>query len=364
MEMTTSSHKDTAQNADDGPPIGEQPETPYLLLTHPEKFVDIVSVRNRTQFLIASTIYAIPQQPRDFSVLGITPPQQKPIHYEVAFLSRHALRVRFRLDPRAKNDEPFPDDPAFPPQHVREWLYRFPIPEEIKDGDDDEASAGQSGQDRLNCGLRIQGHAFNTWVNPYLMGGMEYQYLADEDGNVGLEGFYNYSEESVEASNSGKGVVLSEEDQQKQIKERVPLWKISTRGPFSHASMPSGIGHAVGQASRCFELFELRLGENLHLQFSTKHSPTRPDKQLEKGEERPDAVFLWTDRNWGCLVKNPLPIAADILARLGRNQVMLSVSTEDSAMEYIIVAGEDFQRMKAEYGPKTEEDNSKQEEQG
>lgn len=128
--------------------------------------------------------------------------------------------------------------------------------------------------------------------------------------------------------------------------------------------MPSGIADVEGQPTRCFELFEFRAGENLSLQFSEKTVPkqqgstslSEQDASSDR-EEDPETLFLWTDRNWGCLVKHPLPIKVDWLQRTRGSQIMLSVSTRSLNMEYIIVAGEALDKMKAEYGPKKQSED-------
>lgn len=348
--MAASTHESSTQE--------EQTAPSYLLLAHPEQLEYTSSTRNKTQFRVTAPVYAIPQPPHDFQVLNISPPQNHLIHYELTFLSRHALHVRFQLDVRADQNEPFPDDPSFPPAQVREQLCtgHFPTPQEL------EAGVTREGQERMACGLELRAADFNTWVNPYLRGGMEYQFVTDEDGNMGLEGFYNYDGDVVDAAASGKDVTLSDEEQQKLKEGRKPLWKLSTRGPFSHASMPAGVADAEGQLRKHFELFEFAIGENLGLQFKERKNPaqqgsTTSDEQGDRSslEEDPEAVFLWSDRGWGCLVKDPLPIRVDRLSRIHGPQIMLSVSTKSPVMEYVIVAGEALETMMAEYGPKPKE---------
>ena len=73
----------------------------YLHLAHPEILNHTVSVRNKTQSSVLSTVHAIPQPLAQFRLLNFDPPQRQLIHYELTFLSRHALRVRFSLDTRS-----------------------------------------------------------------------------------------------------------------------------------------------------------------------------------------------------------------------------------------------------------------------
>lgn len=90
----------------------------------------------------------------------------------------------------------------------------------------------------------------------------------------------------------------------------------------------------------------------MSFQFAeTKGPPPEEESPLNERQEDPEALFFWTDRGWGCLVKDPLPIKIDWLHRTRGPQIMLSVSTKSPIMEYIIVAGDALEKMKAEYGP-------------
>ena len=217
----------------------------------------------------------------------------------------------------------------------------------------------------MNVGLELRASDFNTWVNPRSCGGMEFQYVTDKDGFMGFEGFYNNpGKDMAELGKSLDAAHISDEDQEEQRRGRVPLWKLNTNGPFSHSSMPTGIG-AIGDKLKSFELFELRAGENLSVAFTDKAVPANQDETaLEETTESnkmaetvvesehgdPDLLLFWTDRDWGCLVKKPLPVSIDRLQRMQGNQIMLSVSTSGDRMEYIILAGEALEKMKAEYG--------------
>lgn len=216
----------------------------------------------------------------------------------------------------------------------------------------------------MTVGLEDRAGDFNTWVNPRSSGGMEYQYVKDLDGIMGFEGFYNNPEQDVvEVGKSLEAAHISDMNQEDRRKSRVPLWKLNTNGPFSHSSMPAGIC-AAGDEVKSFELFELRTGENLSVAFTDNADPTNQDNipsaktsdNGKKGETAadphgdPDLLLFWTDRNWGCLVKKPLPILIDRLQRMQGNQIMLSVPTKGDRMECLILAGEALEKMKAEYG--------------
>ena len=217
----------------------------------------------------------------------------------------------------------------------------------------------------MSVGVELRAGDFNTWVNPRSCGGMEYQYVMDKDGFMGFEGFYNNPEtDVVEVGKSLDTAHISDKDQEERRKGRVPLWKLNTNGPFSHSSMPAGIG-AIGDKVTSFELFELRTGESLNVAFTdkavpanqgdtalkeTSESDTKAEIVVEPQDGDPDLLLFWTDRNWGCFVKKPLPIKIDGLQRIQGNQILLSVSTSGDRMEYIILAGEALEKMKAEYG--------------
>lgn len=339
----------------------ESPAPSYIFLAHGERSVYTVSTRNSTQFTIDASFSAIPQPPHFFTVLPLDPPQRRSLHYEFTFLSRHALHVRFGVASPSQKQEPFPDDASFPPAHVRERLCTgyFPTPQSNLD------ELRREGKDLMNVGVELRAGDFNTWVNPHSCGGMEYQYVMDKDGFMGFEGFYNNPEEEVvKVGKSLDAAHISDEDQIERRKGRVPLWKLNTNGPFSHSSMPAGIS-AAGDEVKSFELFELRAGENLNVAFTDTAVPANQDETAlkrtsESGKEaetvvepqggNPDLLLFWTDRNWGCLVKKPLPVSIDRLQRMQGNQIMLSLSTSGDRMEYIILAGEALEKMKAEYG--------------
>ena len=336
-------------------PTPEQPETndtqnhqeksqSYNFIAHPEFVERLSSTRNSTTYYVASTLYAIPQSPETFKVLNITPPQKKLILYECTFLSRHALHVRFGLGLNATKDDEISTDPPFPPARVRNHLCTgFFHP--------DSNAEVPEGKERLACGLEKRGVNFNTWVNPHLRGGMEYQFVVDEDGNMGLEGFYNHHQESIEAARAGADVSLTEEGEMKLKEGRRPLWKNSTRGPFSEASMPSGVAEVNGQQI-LYELFEFAAGEDLYLKFIDRDvEGGQKPKVTEEGDERTHEnqdLFFWTGRGWGCLVKNCMPIKVDWQSRLQGQQIMLSIRTKSPEMEYIIVAGEALEKLKSE----------------
>ena len=332
----------------------------YTLLAHAERSIWISSTRNQTQFTIDASFTAIPQPPHFFTVFPLDPPQRRTLHYEYTFLSHHAIHVRLGLASPSQKQEPISEDASFPAPHVREWLCTgyFPTPE------DNEEELRREGKDLMNCGVELRAGDFNTWVNPRSRGGMEYQYVADKDGIMGFEGFYNNPEKDiVELGKSLDAAHISEEEQEERRKQRKPLWKLNTNGPFSHSSMPAGIT-AKGDELKCFELFELQAGENLHMAFTENAVPADRDETAvrktsdsDKAAERvddphgdPDLLLFYTDRNWGCLVKKPLPISIDRLQRMQGNQIMLSVSTKGDKMEYILLAGEALEKMKAEYG--------------
>ena len=336
---------------------GQEPTPPtYLILAHGESYSHLVSTRNKTQFSVLGSVYAVPQAPHDFGIFNLEPPQSQALHYEFTFLSRHALHVRFSLATSTEKQEPFPDDPEFPPLHVRDWLCRgyYRTPE-----DKDEVIE-KLDKEILSCGVELNKSDFYTWVNPQLRGGMEYEFVTDKQGLMGFTGFYNYAE-----GRTGDNALLSDEEKDKERLGRVPLWKQNIHGPFTSANMPSGIGF-LAEERRCFELFELQTGENLNVAFTERNNPAKD--RLQALEERdggsadaakkagsdavddPDLLFCWTDRNWGVLVKKPLPVSIESLQRIRGKQLMLSISTKGDRMEYIIVAGEALEKMKALYG--------------
>ena len=341
----------------DQQPVVQDESTPvYSLLAHGEQRKYITSTRKKTQFDIDATVYAISQPPHPFGIHNLDPPRRHSLHYELTFLSRHALHVRFGLANDSGKLEPFDDDPAFPPVHIRDWLIagHFQTPEDKVD------DLKQAGTEILSCGVELRAQDFNTWVNGRMRGGMEYQHITGEDGLMGFEGFY-YSPEKSGVNDMNQNVDETRESE--EMKRRKPLWKHCVNGPFSQASMPAGVC-SVNEELKCFELFELRTGENLNVAFTERDTPEEPatiasttaaDGGNEKGDkphdqsDDPDLLFFWTDHNWGCLVKKPLPITIDPIQRLKGRQLMLSIATKGDRMEYIIVAGEAFEKMKARY---------------
>lgn len=329
------------------PPEGAPP---YIYLLHPERYNSLSSIRETTQCTIVSRIYAIPLPPDNFTIFSVNPPQRQYLHYEVKFLSRHALRVRFgfsSITGTAENEReaPFPEDSAWPRPDVKEWLETGYCPKP----NEDITGLLQPGakQQIMRCGLEQRFGDFATWVNPQGRGGMEYQLVSDSDGHQGFEGFYNYDAAGHEwAKSRGKEFAATEEEGPSQehidaMRKRQPLWKQSTRGPFTHANMPPGVGAVPGQPAEettYYELFELQPGEQLSLRF----------------HDADNALFFWTDRGWGCLVKTGESVQVEWVQRLGGPQIMLQVSAKGShgtgpGMEYIIVAGEALERMKEAY---------------
>ena len=317
----------------------------YAYLIHPERSFYWSTTRERTRIRAASRVYAIPPLDQPFRILSVTPTQRVALDYELTFLSRYTLHVRFGFsdkpveerDGEAEGEEEqeqeralFPDDPSFPPSHMKEWL-ETGYAAEANDIDENLVPAGKH---VMHFGVEVRGQDFNTFVRPHRKGGMEYQYVTDEDGNMGLEGFYLYDPAGTETSPAAEGEAG---DNPGMAEKRTPLWKQNTRGPFSHSSMAPGV-YEINGFKRCFELFELRPGENLHVRF-------------DEGK----ALFFWTDRGWGFLMKNPRPVRIEWLARLNGPQIMLSLSTDDAYMEYIIVAGEALEKMKKEYAEEQKE---------
>lgn len=202
----------------------------------------------------------------------------------------------------------------------------------------------------MRCGLEQRSGDFATWVNPQGRGGMEYQLVTDSDGNQGFEGFYNYDAAGHEyAKSRGEEFAASRATEEQgpsqdhigAMRRRKPLWKQSTRGPFTHANMPPGVGAVPGQPAEettYYELFEFQPGENLNFQFS----------------DTENALFFFTDRGWGCLVKTRESMRVEWVGRFGGSQIMLQVRAKGSygtgaGMEYIIVAGEALEKMKEAY---------------
>ena len=353
---------DSGQKSSPQYPSTVDPGAPsYFLLAHGERSIYTVSTRNQTRFTVDASFSAIPQPPHFFTVYSLDPPQRRSLHYELTFLSRDALHVRFGVASPSQEQEPFSDDASFPPPHVREWLCTgyFPAPEENLD------ELRGHGKDLMNVGLEMRAADFNTWVNPQSCGGMEYQYVVDKEGIMGFEGFYNKPKQDVVEMEKGLDAAhISDKNKEEWRGERRPLWKLNTNGPFSHSTMPAGIGVA-GDVVKSFELFELNAGEDLSVAFSDSAAPAdqietdstnlsdsegKAETVVENPDQESDLLLFWTDRDWGCLVKKPLPILIDRLQRMQGNQIILSVSTRGDRMEYIILAGEALERMKAEYG--------------
>ena len=207
--------------------------------------------------------------------------------------------MRFGVASPSQKQEPFPNDASFPPAHVREWLCTgyFPPPESNLD------ELRREGKDLLNVGVELRAGDFDTWVNPRSSGGMEYQYVMDKDGFMGFEGFYNNPEKDVvDVGKSLDAAHISDEDQGERRKGRVPLWKLNTNGPFSHSSMPAGIG-AIGDKVKSFELFELRAGENLNVAFTDKADPANQDEMaLEKTSDSKEKGETEVEPQGGTLI--------------------------------------------------------------
>ena len=166
--------------------------------------------------------------------------------------------------------------------------------------------------------------------------------------------------------------------------EKDTFWKELIRGPFSHGTLPNGVGK-LGDELRCFELFALRHGEKLYIGRRTsglvkaeivprdvvtgentsweegaenanrstgdQSSSSRDLNGLGKTEEdgmesimgqwneyypsplRPEFVF-WTDGGWGCLLRNPAMIAQTLMEGPKGIRGLVSLVCKGDMMDY------------------------------
>ena len=252
----------------------------------------------------------------------------------------------------------FPDDADFPPPHVEDLF----SPESDIPETDMEAGAG----------------GFSKWPLPR-HSGLEIRHAEEEGGNLYFEAYRGGDEK--------------------------PFWKESPRGPFSHGSLPVGVGSA-GDERRCFELFALEVGENMYV--GTSKVGTQGEERVPEGLVRaevihsdilrgegggracgaeivgegtglgeeavpmktsaedgqlsklghwtgsypvklPDDLFFWTDRGWGCLVRKPALVSQEFLQGPLGVRGLVSVVCEGDYMDFILVCGEALERVRGEY---------------
>ena len=181
--------------------------------------------------------------------------------------------------------------------------------------------------------------------------------------------------------------------------EKEPSWEESIRGPFSHGTLPNGVGK-LGDEVRCFELFALRHGGKLHIGRSasglvkaeiiprdvvtgenTSEEERAGNAKRSTGDQSyygrdlnglgrteedgmesimehwngyypsplgPE-IFFWTDGGWGCLLRNPAMVAQTLMEGPKGIRKLVNLVCKCDMMDYIIVVGEALEKMKNEY---------------
>ncbi|KAK4693687.1 hypothetical protein P7C71_g3758, partial [Lecanoromycetidae sp. Uapishka_2] len=343
---------------------------PPLYLNHPSNDSDFANRAAVSFFPLESYTYTIPPPGQPFALdCDDDDDPQAEIHYEVTFISACALRIRFGPIAVYPYKRYFPPDAAFPPLQVRKWL--FPYHDE--EPPDDEPRGEERDDLKTDWEISEGEHTFKKWVEPR-GSGLEFRHAMEDGG--GLMGFEAYWKN-----------------------EKEPFWKESIRGPFSHGTLPTGVGK-LGDEVRCFELFALRHGEKLFIGRSTSglvrteivprdvltgentgigegaenasrstrdQSPRgRHFNPLGKTEEDDMAsimghwngyyptpmgpeIFFWTDGGWGCLLRNPAMVAQTLLEGPQGVRGLVSLVCKGDMMDYIIVVGDALEKMKKEY---------------
>ena len=343
---------------------------PALRLNHPSGESDFANARSFSFFPIESYTYVIPPPGQEFALDFDDDTPQAEIHYEVGFISPCALRVRFGPAAVYPYGKLFPLDATFPPPRVRKWLYPYPDEEPP----DDEP--GGEERDDLTTAWEISedDHTFQKWIEPR-GSALEFRHAMDDGGMMGFEAYWK--------------------------DEKEPFWKESIRGPFSHGTLPSGVGK-LGEEVRCFELFALRYGEKLYIGRSTtglvkadiippdvltgqntggeegaetaneERDPSSYGTRLNGlGENEEDGmesimghwngyyptplgpeIFFWTDGGWGCLLRNPAMVSQTLVKGPKGIRGLVSLVCKGDMMSYIIVVGEALEKMKKEYAVK------------
>ena len=341
---------------------------PPLRLNHPSGESDFANAHSISFFPLESYTYIIPPPGEAFALDFDDDTPQAEIHHEVTFISPCALRVRFGPAAVYPYKKLFPSDGAFPPPRVRKWLLPYPDQEPP----DDEPGGEERDDLTTAWELSEEDHTFKKWVEPR-GSALEFRHAMDDGGMMGFEAYWK--------------------------DEKEPFWKESIRGPFSHGTLPSGVGK-LGEEERCFELFALRHGEKLYIGRSTsglvraeivpRDVLTGQDTGGEQGaaggnEEKGNAsayggelngmekteqdgiasimghwngyypaplgpeIFLWTDGGWGCLFRNPAMVSQTLLQGPKGIRGLVSLVCKGDMMDYIIVVGEALEKMKKEY---------------
>ena len=281
--------------------------------------------------------------------------QKEPMmHVECTFLNRHALRVRMGLHSSFPFPDPFPVDPDFPPPVLR--------PSMFPPGQTTEPIAGEQ-RDDLVCGLDLHADEGSMWVNPPDSGWV-LKWQAAPFGLRASHCQYHHHRDQ-------------EEDQGKDSFEQAPL------GPFTPVLLPSGILN-IEDVLAGTEPLILDVGEKIQSGGLGLHPPppSQQQQQQQIGEpvvpvppesresfsqhfggtyhDEPTTAspppFLWSDRGWGILMKDPLAVR---MAGLVDGRAVLSLmmaaggraerAGEGGMIDYVVVVGEALEACREEY---------------
>ena len=341
---------------------------PPLRLTHPSGDSDFANRAAVSFFPLESYTYIIPPPGQPFALDFDDDTPQAEIHHEVTFISTCALRVRFGPVAAYPYKQYFPPDATFPPLQVRKWLFPYPDDEPP----DDEPRGEERDDLKTAWEISEEEHTFKKWVEPR-GSALEFRHTMDDGGLMGLEAYWK--------------------------NETEPFWKESIRGPFTHGTLPNGVGK-LGDEVRCFELFALRHGEKLYIGRSTsglvkaeiipRSVVTGESTSGEEGADKANRsardqgsygrdldglwrteedamesimghwngyypsplgpeIFFWTDGGWGCLLRNPAMVAQTLVEGPQGIRGLVSLVCKGDMMDYIIVVGDALEKMKKEY---------------
>ena len=357
------------------------PQAPDSYIIHPESLQRLTSRPGQISYLSLASKYAVTLD-KEVNSEGIVTSTGNPwlsesndsssqdplkIHIEGTFLNSNTLRIRMGLETSFPFPDAYPVDPAFPPSVLRSRL--FPP------GATTEPIAGDQ-RDDLVCGLSLRANDGDIWANPR-DSGIELRWVAPP---FGLHATYQAGE--IDGYGKGDdGKDRPEEDMAPTFPHAFytsanrpkPIFEQAPLGPFTPLLLPSGI-MKIGDSLLGTDLLILGKGEKLQSGGPGRHRKdaesqplatmeTEPvpkearqefsdhfgGKYLEEKTPMAPPAFLWTDRGWGLLMKDPVMVR---MAGLEDGRAMLGLmmlAGEKGMIDYLIVVGDALEACKEEY---------------
>lgn len=354
-------------------------------IAHPEACRTFSSSPGVTSFLVQATIYSVifDEEPDSQGIIArtgkpwldlneeLTTKEPLEFHIECSFLSRSALRMRSGLQKFYPYSVPYPANSAFPPVALEGHFSLATDDAHFSQGDQDQG---------LVCGLKLRADDGETWVNPRGSGWE----LAWQTAPFGINAFWQDSSrvqgDTSAVPDKSAGSSHNEFGDQETdlptetasfIHKSKPIFEQAPLGPFTPLLLPNGIMNVEGVLAGS-ELLILDVNEKLQSGGLGRHQ----NKEDVRGAVNVDPVpedaregftthfggrfhedkttalpppFLWSDRGWGILMRDPVAVRFSPLQD-GRAILNLNMRAGSNGLyEYIIMVGDALEACKEEY---------------